>query len=147
MISPSGYFGFRRKHWISLFGSKIHNVDGLLLVGGSDKYSAEIWSSLPPPLGRSDVGSSGRVNFMADIFIFGCRDQVDLEWAGRVTRSHVIPHPPYSLDLAPSDFHLFISYKMLWLRNIFSKKIRWRCLWKTSWAEFYWRGINKLPDK
>ena len=30
MISWSSYFSFRRKHWIQLFGSKIHNVGRLI---------------------------------------------------------------------------------------------------------------------
>ena len=46
-----------------------------------------VWD-LISQLGRWEVEwLSGHVNSSADIFIFGCCDHVDSEWAGRVTRS------------------------------------------------------------
>ncbi|XP_066900865.1 histone-lysine N-methyltransferase SETMAR-like [Halyomorpha halys] len=33
--------------------------------------------------------------------------QVQLPWENHELRYELLPHPPYSLDLAPSDFHLF----------------------------------------
>ena len=39
----------------------------------------------------------------------------------------VLPHPPYSPDLASSDFHLFRSPQ-----NVLNKNIRLKHLWKTS---------------
>ena len=63
-----------------------------------------------------------------------------------------IVHPPYSPDLAPSDFHLFRSMKNHlrgvqfqnntdlenWLTNFFESK---------NGTNFYQRGIQKLPEK
>ena len=46
----------------------------------------------------------------------------------------VQPHPPYSPDLAPSDFHLFRSLKKDLKDNNFLKKIKWKRLWKNLWA-------------
>ena len=61
----------------------------------------------------------------------------------------------YSNHLIHQTLHqvisiFFILYKMLRMTNFF-KKIMWKPLWKTYLslkpAEFYLRGINKLPDK
>ena len=63
----------------------------------------------------------------------------------------VLPHPLYSPDLTPSDFHLFHSLQnvlnekrffledqvKMFLENFLSSKP----------VEFYLGGINKLPDK
>ena len=63
----------------------------------------------------------------------------------------VIPHPPYSPDLAPSDFHLFrslsnnlrgISFNndaalQNWLDDFFTSKP----------PDFFRRGIEKLPER
>lgn len=63
----------------------------------------------------------------------------------------VIPHPPYSPDLAPSDFHLFRSLSnnlqgtsfpnedalLTWLDDFFNSKPR----------DFYRRGIEKLVQR
>lgn len=63
----------------------------------------------------------------------------------------VLPHPPYSPDLAPSDFHLFLSLSSAlsgvsfndeaelenWLRQWFASKDR----------AFYRRGIEKLVER
>uniref|UniRef100_A0A914BZG8 Transposase n=1 Tax=Acrobeloides nanus TaxID=290746 RepID=A0A914BZG8_9BILA len=63
----------------------------------------------------------------------------------------VLPHPPYSPDLAPSDFHLFLSLSSAlsgisfndeaelenWLRQWFASKDR----------AFYRRGIGKLVER
>jgi histone-lysine N-methyltransferase SETMAR len=63
----------------------------------------------------------------------------------------VLPHPPYSPDLAPSDYHLFRSMSNAmrgktfaddadlrnWLDEFFASKP----------AEFYRRGIQKLPER
>ena len=55
---------------------------------------------------------------------------LDLGWS-------VLPHPPYSSDLAPNDFHLFGSLQMLWMTKDFLK-IKRKHLWK-SWA---WNQLN-----
>lgn len=69
---------------------------------------------------------------------------LDLGW-------EILVHPPYSPDLAPSDFHLFLSMSNAlrnmsfanddelnqWLVNFFASKP----------ASFYGEGIMKLPEK
>jgi histone-lysine N-methyltransferase SETMAR len=68
----------------------------------------------------------------------------ELEW-------EILPHPPYSLDLAPSDYHLFHSLSnnlcgvsfnnnaelQNWLNNFFIAKP----------ADFFKHGIKKLPER
>ena len=63
----------------------------------------------------------------------------------------MLPHPAYSPDLAPSDYHLFSSmghalaerhfdsYEDVrkWLDECFASKDK----------EFFWRGIHKLPER
>uniref|UniRef100_A0A914E2Z7 Transposase n=1 Tax=Acrobeloides nanus TaxID=290746 RepID=A0A914E2Z7_9BILA len=64
----------------------------------------------------------------------------ELQW-------EVLPHPAYSPDIAPSNFHLFHSLSSAlsfdteeelsdWLDNWFSSKDK----------AFYRRGIEKLPE-
>lgn len=69
---------------------------------------------------------------------------LDLQW-------EVLPHPPYSPDIAPTDYHLFNSLSSamtdiefeneaeldLWIHDFFSSKPH----------EFYSDGIQKLPEK
>ena len=63
----------------------------------------------------------------------------------------VLMHPPYSPDLAPSDYHLFLA-----LQNFFSDKklaSREECenqlleFFANKDQDFYERGIMKLPLK
>ena len=69
---------------------------------------------------------------------------LELDW-------EVLIHPPYSPDLAPSDYHLFLSLSNAlrnemfdnddelnqWLANFFASKP----------AAFYSKGIMSLPEK
>ena len=69
---------------------------------------------------------------------------LDLSW-------FIPPHPSYSPDLAPSDFHFFLLLdKMFWMTNNFSKRssqnVSGNVLELGNVLEFYW-GINKLLDK
>ena len=70
MISRSGYFGVNTES--SCLDLKFTKY---LTADSAEISSCEVQTSI------------GRVNATADIFIFGCRDQVDPEWAGRVTSS------------------------------------------------------------
>jgi [histone H3]-lysine36 N-dimethyltransferase SETMAR len=67
----------------------------------------------------------------------------DLGW-------EVLPHPPYSPDMAPSDFHLFTSLKG-WLKgrhynDIEEVRAGIQDYFDSKPVEFYARGFAKLPD-
>ena len=72
------------------FGSKIHNMSRQLIQLRFDLPTGKI---------------NGRVNSTADTFIFGWCDQVDPEWADRVTRSYNDddPHKSTMTATLPSD--------------------------------------------
>ena len=62
----------------------------------------------------------------------------------------VLPHPPYSPDMAPSDFHLFTSLKG-WLKgkrfsDVEEAKDAVQEYFDSKPVEFYARGFSKLPD-
>ena len=63
----------------------------------------------------------------------------------------VLVHPPYSPDLAPSDFHLLRSLHNVANNKIFSQedlvKMSEENLFCLKQNDFYLKGINKLPDK
>jgi len=62
----------------------------------------------------------------------------------------VLPHPAYSPDLAPSDYHLFSKCHALAERHFdFYENVRkWLDEWFTSKdEEFFWCGIHKLPER
>ena len=68
----------------------------------------------------------------------------DLKWS-------LLEHPPYSPDLAPSDFHLFRSLQhfLAGKRFLREQAIR-RALTRffaSKTPEFYRRGIEKLPKR
>lgn len=63
----------------------------------------------------------------------------------------VLPHPPYSPDLAPSDYHLFAamghSLAMQKFNNYEEVGI-----WLNEWfaakdKQFFWQGIHNLPKR
>src|SRR5271170_7319537 len=67
----------------------------------------------------------------------------DLHW-------EVLPHPAYSPDMAPSDFHLFRSLKS-WLKskrfnNLDEVRAGIQEYFDSKPVEFYTRGFTKLPD-
>ena len=63
----------------------------------------------------------------------------------------VLKHPPYSPDLAPSDYHLFRSMQNALLHKKFRNEEEVREFLSEFFAskpkEFYARGINQLPSR
>jgi len=62
----------------------------------------------------------------------------------------VLPHPPYSPDLAPSDYHLFgfVKNQMRGQHYETNKALQTavrQCLWVAG-TEFYHKGIFKFPE-
>ena len=56
-------------------------------------------------------------------------------------------HPPYSPDLAPSDFHLFRFLQTLNGKTFASENFIKQHLDKFLAEKFYERGIMKLPER
>jgi len=63
----------------------------------------------------------------------------------------ILPHPPYSPDLAPSDYHLFASMGHALAEQHFSnfeKVGKWLDEWFAAKdKQFFWHGIHKLPER
>ena len=63
----------------------------------------------------------------------------------------VLPHPPYSPDIAPSDYHLFRSMTHGLAEQHFrsyEETKNWVDLWIASKDEqFFRRGIRMLPER
>lgn len=63
----------------------------------------------------------------------------------------VLPHPPYSSDIAPSDYHLFRSMYHALVKQHFNSYEEVKN-WVDSWIaakdeEFFRRGIRMLPER
>ena len=62
-----------------------------------------------------------------------------------------LAHPPYSPDLAPSDYHLFSSMSQALSQqhfNNYEDVEKWLADWITSKCErFFWEGIHNLKDR
>lgn len=63
----------------------------------------------------------------------------------------ILPHPPYSPDIAPSDYHLFRSMTHSLLEQRFTSyedTKKWIDLWISDKDEsFFQRGIRMLPER
>lgn len=63
----------------------------------------------------------------------------------------LLPHPPYSPDLAPSDYHLFASMEHALAEQHFTSYEdvgKWVDEWLASKNEqFFWQGIHKLHER
>lgn len=63
----------------------------------------------------------------------------------------VLPHPPYSPDLAPSDYHLFRSLQNSLNGKTFSNdndiESYLKCFFAEKDKKFYESGIKKLPER
>ena len=63
----------------------------------------------------------------------------------------VLPHPPYSSDIAPSDFHLFrsIAHGLADQHfQSFEELEKWIASWIASKEDSFFRaGIRKLPER
>ena len=64
----------------------------------------------------------------------------------------ILPHPPYSPDLAPSDYHFFRSPMQNALTGIRFTSEQGIKNWLDSFlaakpAQFFWDEIHKLPDR
>lgn len=63
----------------------------------------------------------------------------------------VLAHPPYSPDLAPSDYHLFSSMAHALAEQHFKSYEdveKWLSEWFASKQEkFFWYGIHNLPER
>jgi len=63
----------------------------------------------------------------------------------------VLPHPPYSPDLAPSDYHLFGFVKNQMRGQNYETKgalqTAARQCFRAAGTEFYPKGIFKLPER
>lgn len=63
----------------------------------------------------------------------------------------VLPHPPYSPDIAPSDYHLFRSMQHGLSEQRFNNLLdvkKWLDDWVNSKEEnFFYRGIHLLPER
>lgn len=63
----------------------------------------------------------------------------------------VLPHPPYSADIAPSDYHLFRLMAHGLADQHFSNDAKVR-KWVDKWIalkddEFFHNGIQQLPER
>lgn len=63
----------------------------------------------------------------------------------------ILSHPPYSPDLAPSDYHLFASMGLALANQKFASYEEVK-IWLDGWfgskeKKFYWDGIHKLHER
>jgi len=73
------------------------------------------------------------------------------DFSMRKVKSDILDHPPYSQDLAPSDFHLFLHLRKHLAEKKFDNDdevqeevVTW---FKDQAADFYDSGIHKLVPR
>lgn len=118
-------------------------VDGTI---NSDVYCGQL-QRVNEILG--DLGREERVIFLHDNARPHTSNQTkqmltNLDW-------EVLPHPPYSPDIAPSDYHLFRSLKS-WLKgkkfdSVEEVREGIQEFFNSKDEAFYARGINNLIDR
>lgn len=63
----------------------------------------------------------------------------------------ILPHPPYSPDLAPSDYHLFLNLQNSLNGKIFTSEVHVKnvvtSFFETQTENFYRKGISDLIDR
>lgn len=63
----------------------------------------------------------------------------------------ILQHPPYSPELAPSDYHLFASMGHALAEQHFSnfeEVEKWLNEWfAAKGKQFFWQGIHNLPER
>lgn len=63
-------------------------------------------------------------------------------------RYDLLPHPPYSPDLAPSDYYLFPNLKR-WLqgKRFYSNEFETDAYFESFDIDYYKKGIEMLEDR
>lgn len=80
------------------------------------------------------------------------RSHLTTQYISQTLNWNVLPHPPYSPDLAPSDYHLFLSLKNFLRGRRFTEDAEveeavGQYLTSKIGTDFFRRGIRKLPSR
>ncbi|KAL3107897.1 hypothetical protein niasHT_019109 [Heterodera trifolii] len=80
------------------------------------------------------------------------RSHLTTQYISQTLNWNVLPHPPYSPNLAPSDYHLFLSLKNFLRGRRFTEDAEveeavGQYLTSKIGTDFFRRGIRKLPSR